>query len=329
MNIARPADTKPLMMSKSPRLPILAGLLWLGLAGLAGATALALLGRVHWFCELFTHFPLQIGSGLAAALVVALLFRQWKPALFASLCLIPNLWALAYYYPDHAPPEHRPDIRALSFNVLTSNTAFADVREYLSHSDADIIFVMETNQEWLSALAPLETDYPHVVKAPRGDNFGMALYSRHPIETHDLHFVEGSRVPCVHAVINVAGRQMEVIGGHPVPPVGASRSAWRNSYLATLTSLATKSDRPKLVLGDFNATVWSPFFRDFLSTTALQDTGRRRGFQSTWRRNNPVFSIPIDHILYSNLSCTSRNVGPDLGSDHRPVIAEFAFRPDF
>lgn len=326
MNAGRAPDTKSVMPSKRRTFPILGWLLWIGLAGLGGATLLALLARVHWFCELFTHFPLQIGAGLAVLLALALLLRQWKPALLTALCLVPNLWALAYYFPGQAPPERTSDLRVITFNVLTSNTAFEDVRTYLSASDADIIFVMETNEDWVEALSPIESDYPHVVKAPRGDNFGMVLYSRHPIASHDLHRVEGSRVPCVHAVISLRGRQVEVIGGHPVPPVGALRAHWRNTYLETLTALASRSDRPKVVLGDFNATVWSPFFRDFLSNTALQDSGRKRGFQSTWQRNHPVFSIPIDHILHSaELKCTSRTIGPALGSDHRPVIAEFAF----
>ena len=303
-------------------------LLWLGLLGLGGATAFALLGRVHWFCELFTHFPLQIGAGLAFLLLISLFLRRWKPALVAALLLVPNLWALSYYFPNGQDREGDANLRTLSFNVRTTNTSFADVREYLAQSEADVIFVMETNEQWVEALVPLEAQFPYVVKAPRGDNFGMALYSRHPIASHDLHFVEGSRVPCVHAVIELGDRQVEVIGGHPVPPVGPLRAAWRNHYLDTLASLAGNSDRPKVVLGDFNATVWSPFFRDFLATTSLQDSGHRRGFQSTWHRTHPVFSIPIDHILHSaDLRCVGRSIGPALGSDHRPVLAEFAWNP--
>ena len=79
-------------------------------------------------------------------------------------------------------------------------------------------------------------------------------------------------------------------------------------------------------MGDLNVTPWSPYFRDLVKRTGLIDTGRKRGFQSTWKRNNPVFSIPIDHILHSeDLICTNRWIGPALGSDHRPVMAEFAF----
>jgi endonuclease/exonuclease/phosphatase (EEP) superfamily protein YafD len=39
----------------------------------------------------------------------------------------------------------------------------------------------------------------------------------------------------------------------------------------------------------------------------------------TWSANTP-FAIPIDHVLATSpLVITSRSVGPDVGSDHRPL----------
>ncbi len=309
-----------------PRRP-LAPFLWLAVAGLGGATLLALLGRFHWLCDLFTHFPLQVAAGLAVTALAGLLLRLWRPALAALACLLPNLLALSYYFPAHRPATGPPDFQVISFNVLTSNDAFEAVLGYLAASDADMILLMETDRNWLAALAPLQAKYPYLVKAPRGDNFGMAFFSRHPIESHEFFSVEGSRVPCVQALVSLHGKSVHVIGGHPVPPVGAPGAASRNAYLQSLAGLAARSDRPTVVLGDFNATVWSPFFRDFIETTSLQDTGHKRGFQSTWNRYHPLFSIGIDHILHSrDLACTGRQIGPSLGSDHRPVSAAFAFR---
>lgn len=304
-----------------------ARIVWMGVAGFGGATVLGLLGQVHWFFDLFAHFPLQVGAGLALLALAALVLGRWRPAVAAAGFLVPNLFALSYYYPARDFPAGVPALRVVCFNVLTSNNRFDGVRAYLETSEADFILLLETNRAWISALAPLETRYPYTLTAPREDNFGMALYSRHPIESHQFHTVEGSRVPCLRAVVSVNGEHVEVMGGHPVPPVGAQRSGSRNAYLETVAQLTLESERPTVVLGDFNSTVWSPHFREFLATTNLHDTGRGRGFQATWQRGNPLFSLPIDHILHSaHLLCTGREVGPALGSDHRPVVAELAFR---
>jgi endonuclease/exonuclease/phosphatase (EEP) superfamily protein YafD len=38
--------------------------------------------------------------------------------------------------------------------------------------------------------------------------------------------------------------------------------------------------------------------------------------------------IPIDHALATpEFTATAFTVGPDLGSDHRPIVAEFAWTP--
>lgn len=315
-------------MPRDPKHLFLSTLLWLSVVALAGATLLSLLCRLHWFFELFTHFPLQIASGLIVVILATLLFRRWIPAAIGLLCLLPHLAALSHYYPSHEFSTKPSNFRVLSFNVLTSNQSHDTVLTYLSECDADFIFLMEINPDWVEALSPLESDYPYFVKIPRHDNFGMALYSRHPFASHEIRFIEGAHVPLVHAVIDLDGHELEVIGCHPVPPVGTRQASARNAYLAGLTEIATISTLPAVIFGDFNATVWSPHLRDFIKTTSLIDSGRKRGFQSTWRRLNPFFSIPIDHVFHNAaLTCTSRQIGPALGSDHRPVIAEFALTP--
>ncbi|MFP6881896.1 MAG: hypothetical protein VCA34_13160, partial [Roseibacillus sp.] len=67
-------------MPRDPKHLFLSTLLWLSVVVLIGATLLSLLGRLHWFFELFTHFPLQIASGLIVVILATLLFRRWIPA---------------------------------------------------------------------------------------------------------------------------------------------------------------------------------------------------------------------------------------------------------
>ncbi|MDP7494988.1 MAG: endonuclease/exonuclease/phosphatase family protein [Roseibacillus sp.] len=315
-------------MPRDPKHLFPGTLLWLSVVTLAGATLLSLLGRLHWFFELFTHFPLQIASGLIIVILATLLFRRWIPAAIGLLCLLPHLTALSHYYPSREFSTEPSDFRVLSFNVLTSNQSHDAVLSYLSECDADFIFLTEINPDWVEALSPLDSDYPYFVKFPRPDNFGMTLYSRHPFVSHEIRFIEGVQVPLVHAVIDLGGHELEVIGCHPVPPMGARQASARNDYLAGLTEITTTSTLPAVILGDFNATVWSPHLREFIKTTSLMDSGRKRGFQPTWRWFNPFFSIPIDHVFHNAaLSCTNRQIGPALGSDHRPVITEFALTP--
>jgi len=59
----------------------------------------------------------------------------------------------------------------------------------------------------------------------------------------------------------------------------------------------------------------------------LAEAARGKAPGPTWMRRNPIFGIPIDRMLYrgEGMGCRSFEIGPDLGSDHRPVTAEFVW----
>ena len=93
---------------------------------------------------------------------------------------------------------------------------------------------------------------------------------------------------------------------------------------ATLAGVARGLPEPVLVLGDLNASPWSSHFRRFLRDSGLRDSAQGRGVQPTWPAGMPWLWIPIDHCLHSpQLQVVARHVGPNLGSDHYPVVVDF------
>jgi len=78
-----------------------------------------------------------------------------------------------------------------------------------------------------------------------------------------------------------------------------------------------------IVAGDFNLTRWSQH-ATILERARLLDASCGQSPEPTWMRGNPLLAIPIDRILYrgTDMSCQTFQIGPDLGSDHRPVVAE-------
>lgn len=321
---ATPSRAKRVLRSRLT----LSTLVWLAVAALAASTLASALGRWNWFCELFTHFRLYQGLALIVVVLLGVAAGRWAAAVLSAALLIPHLAALAYYYPVQEAPELPAELRVISFNVLTQNLGREEVCAYLEKSGADIIFLMETNRPWLEALRPLEKLYPHTRQAPRIDNFGMALYSRHPILTHEFLQFDDSEVPALSAVVAVGDREVEIHGAHPVPPMAGAWTNSRNRYLEEFAKRIASRQRPAIVMGDFNTTIWSQRLREFIQATDLRDSGAKRGYVPTWQPTLLPIAIPIDHVLHSReLTCTHREVGPRLGSDHRPVIAEFAFTP--
>ena len=82
----------------------------------------------------------------------------------------------------------------------------------------------------------------------------------------------------------------------------------------------------KVLAGDFNLTVDSPIYRNFWSVYQNAYSRTMFGYGHTKKTKINVFRYRtrIDHILStSRLKPLQAWTGPDLGSDHLPLIAEF------
>jgi endonuclease/exonuclease/phosphatase (EEP) superfamily protein YafD len=79
-----------------------------------------------------------------------------------------------------------------------------------------------------------------------------------------------------------------------------------------------------VVVGDFNATPWTSAFRRLLGTGELRNSQRGYGVSPTWDVGR-FWAVPIDHLVHGDgMVVTDRAVGPDLGSDHRPILVDLA-----
>lgn len=81
-----------------------------------------------------------------------------------------------------------------------------------------------------------------------------------------------------------------------------------------------------MLLGDLNVTPWSKHFQQLLDRTGLLDSSSGYGVQPSWPNFSWLLRIPIDHCLHSSdIVIDQRKVGPDVGSDHYPIIVDFSF----
>lgn len=70
-------------------------------------------------------------------------------------------------------------------------------------------------------------------------------------------------------------------------------------------------------------------FKRLLRQSGLKDSAQGRGVCPTWPTFNPLMLIPLDHCLYSSgIEIMARQTGPQVGSDHFPVIVDFVIRED-
>ena len=122
--------------------------------------------------------------------------------------------------------------------------------------------------------------------------------------------------------------KLAILGVHVSTPYSAQTYELRSKQFAQIEDFATSTSIPLLVAGDFNSTPWSLTFKQLLENTALSAASSTRLPLPTWRiRSLPIFFAQIDNVLYSDKLCVKRlNTLPDVGSDHWPLVANFAVR---
>lgn len=105
---------------------------------------------------------------------------------------------------------------------------------------------------------------------------------------------------------------------------------YRRQKTHEISAIVDALPSPKVVAGDFNMPVESIIYRKYWS--GYHNAFSERGTGYGWSERASVRGIPvwfrIDHVLMDKgLKPMNCKIGPDVGSDHLPVIADIAFQP--
>lgn len=302
------------------------GLLSAATVVVSSSAVLGFLGRLWWPFELTSHFRPQYFLFLLGSAFFFLLGRKQKAAILAGVFALINLSLIVpLYFGDSWTHAGERTFRAVLVNLNRSNQAYGRMQKFIRSVEPDFMVLMEVNQTWMNELQKRHAMYPFSRSRLRDDNFGIALLSRIPFEDAEIRHIGNAGVPSVVARFEIGGQSLTVIGTHPLPPMGRAYSEYRNRQLTELAQVVDSQKGLVMVLGDLNITSWSPFFRDLLRKTGLRDSRNGFGLQPSWPTGLPLFWVPIDHCLVSpGVVVYNRQTGPNIGSDHYPVVVDFS-----
>ena len=278
-------------------------------------------GRIAWMLDLAVHW--QWLHALVLVPVVLLCGwrdRRWWP--LAALAALP-LWTAAPRLPTATDPRAAAPFRVASANVHLRTPTPARLIAWIEAAPVDALVLLEVTPRYARALADWP-DYPHRVVEPGEDPFGIAVLSRHPFAAARV-LRDGRGIAAIEVEIAAPQGCVALRAIHPMPPISPGEQRARDRFLAAVAEAMAGRDRPSLIVGDFNATPWSPGFAAF----AAAGWRRATGLAPTWPVGGAgVIGIPIDHVVASrHWRRIDAQRGPDLGSDHFPVRAILARLP--
>ncbi len=295
-------------------------------------TAASWLARSSWLLELLTHFRLQFASGGLLILVFSLLRRRTAPAILAGLVVgVNGAFLVPYGVPASAAAEAaQPHIRLMAANVHYRSADYASLREAIRREGPDVVGLLEVTEKWAQELLPLHAEYPFSIVQEEEGAFGLALFSRVPLKESGAgaFVLEDESQTAIIAELSLQGTPVTLILSHFRAPTGPAEARLRNEQLLWLAeTVKADANDEQIVLGDLNTTPWSPYYRVMAADAGMTNAAWGRGYIPTWPTWLPtaLLRIPIDHCLLSDgLGVQQFRAGPDIGSDHLPIVADIA-----
>jgi len=273
-------------------------------------------GAVSWLVDLGSHWQwLFLLLLVVASAFLAVLDRRWAIVVVAA----PLSWLTAS--PTALSGARTADeLVVASANIQYRNPDAEALVDWLRKEPIDIVIVLEVARTHVGKLEAL-AEYPHRRIVPDEGPFGIAVLSRHPLaEAKVIESAAG--IPRIEALVQLPRGRVRVTALHPMPPLTTEDHFARNRLLRTQAEAAAASIEPSVLAGDLNAAPWSSAF------AGLADRGLRRasGLAPTWpAAAADLIGIPIDHVLVTRQwRVVASRVGPDLDSDHLPVLVTLA-----
>ena len=231
-------------------------------------------------------------------------FSQAYPGGFSLLSAsILGIFLLVHLLsPGPEIPDGQVDLKVAHFNVYVYNEHHEEIVRQALATDADLLSFQEVvNAAWSQSLSRgLGKVYPYYHIVPRENPFGMAVFSRYPIE--GVEEFEWQQLPNIAGMLRHPGGTVRFVASHTSPPTRPNTYERRNAHLREIAGHLNTFDGPKLALGDFNIVPWSPQIDSFKIRTRMYDS--RKGIDATFPAQFLPARVPIDYIFHSEeISC--------------------------
>jgi len=288
-------------------------------------SVLALLSAYHYVFDLLSHFRLQYLILIAISLLVAVLSRRYLACVTLLLCLLVHVVAVVMpMLPiEDQTPLNASSLRIMTSNLEASNTGYKAHIQYLHSIDPDVIVFQEYTHRWKNAFSGEFDAYEFKEEVPSEGGFGIALYSKLPLQNTKVLSLVSNSFPSLQSEIILGDGSLRLLGTHPPPPLSKALYASRNQQLNKISEWVHAQTTPAIVAGDLNISPWSHHFKQFIDESALRNPRVGVRLLPTWPTHFPLMFIPIDHILVSHgLRISSMGVSHGLASDHRALWAD-------
>ena len=287
--------------------------------------------------EILCHFQMQYVGIVLVLCAIAIWLKRSRLILLTLFCLaVLSAQVIPWYLPP-APISGVFNYRVMSTNLNVANNDATEVIELTKKEQPDLALFIEVNDSMAKQLESLKTFLPYSSNQLTPYQPGAVLYSKDPLTDFEIKKFDTNNAVNLSVRVQTQSQQLSIVAIHPLPPIQRAFLDSRNKVFRAVSDYIQQQTDPVVLMGDFNTTMWSPFYRTLASETGLRNSRRGLGTFPTWPANlsyhlTPklnvfarLLQIPIDQCLASpSLNVVGMHTGPDIGSDHLPIVVDFS-----
>ena len=285
------------------------------------------LGELNIYLEIINNFRFQYLLLGLSSFFFFVLTRHRVGLIISLFCLSINLVEIVPWYIPQIGATNSSSgqtMRLFLFNVLHQNTRYADAISLVNKEKPTVAAFLEATPPWPDELAVLQKTLPYHFSAKK---LQIEIYSSLPLKNTSIKRY-GNYRGLVVSNLTVGAKEITFIATHAYPQLyfGKEGFEWRNQQLEGIGDYFRQIQKPVVLIGDLNVTVWSPSYKNTIQRSGLHNA--RAGFGilptlSALSPQTPWLAVPVDHCLVSpDIRVLDFRTGPAIGSDHLPIIAD-------
>lgn len=303
--------------------------LWLLAAAFAGWTVVRIGGLESGYpATSLVAFTPWVGLLAPLGAAVALLLGRRLPAVVMALSALLLAAVLApRALPDGPsdPAPTGPELRVLGANLLQGAADLDALAARALELDIDVISFSELTPQGANAItgSELGQQLPHRLFQTAPGSNGTGLISRYPLRALPAPGTRGNDLPTIIAEARFpGGARAEIYSIHPFAPVGSFEVSQLERYLDAIPP-ADRQGAPRVLIGDFNATLDNEALRDVVDSGYVDAAAARgAGLEWTWPRRMYPPPVTIDHVIVDErIEILDFETYELERSDHRMVFA--------
>lgn len=295
--------------------------------------------QVWWLADLFQMAPLWIlYFPIGFLFVIGVLVKEKKIILVQILCFVIVFFGImGFNIPSSAHMRTPGHLRIMTCNLGTNFDVTA-LHDFISKTQPDVIALQEVyanNQNALEAILSRDKWYLSFQEY-------LGLASRLKIRNVEMknrrimggwgglaakYELEGKMGPIHFFNLHLETPRdgLEAVIDRGLGGVSKFKKVTElQDKESEVVSQWIKSYKTVLVAGDFNISTASPIYKKYW--TQFTDTFLKRGFGFGYTYHTGWHGVRIDHVLCdSDWRVIRFQTGPDIGTEHRPVIADVEF----